>query len=76
MNLVFEAKAALRSCWEIGYIDFLVIQIGDKLFLHGMVESFYYKQLAQEAVRPVLNGVRLVNSIEVKSNICLRRQNF
>ena len=38
---------------------------GDKLFLHGRVESFYYKQLAQEVVRNICNGLQLSNDLDV-----------
>lgn len=33
--------------------------------LSGTVRSFYHKQLAQEAVRPVMAGMQLVNSVDV-----------
>lgn len=42
-----------------------VEQAGDILFLHGCVESFYYKQLAQEVVRNICRGVRLANELDV-----------
>src|SRR5207244_229220 len=34
-----------------------VEQAGETLYLHGCVESYYYKQLAQEVVRNVCRGV-------------------
>ena len=42
-----------------------VEQAGNILFLHGSVESFYYKQLAQEVVRNICRGVRLANELDV-----------
>lgn len=42
-----------------------VEQSGDTLFLHGRVESFYYKQLAQEVVRGLCRGVQLSNELDV-----------
>lgn len=43
-----------------------VEQTGDTLFLHGRVESFYYKQLAQEVVRNVCRGVQVANELDVE----------
>ena len=39
----------------------------DHLNLSGKVRSYYHKQLAQETVRGVARGMRLVNQIQVKS---------
>lgn len=38
----------------------------DALMISGCVSSFYHKQLAQEAVRSVGTGIKVVNSIHVK----------
>ena len=35
------------------------------LFLHGSVESYYYKQLAQEVVRNICRSLQVVNEIDV-----------
>lgn len=35
------------------------------IVLHGQVPSFYYKQLAQEAIAHIEGVVRIVNNIEV-----------
>lgn len=43
-----------------------VEQAGDTLYLHGCVESFYYKQLAQEVVRNVCHGVQVSNELDVE----------
>lgn len=43
-----------------------VEQAGDTLYLHGCVESFYYKQLAQEVVRSVCRGVQVANELDVE----------
>lgn len=37
------------------------------LKLTGSVRSFYHKQLAQEAVRSVAGGLRVVNRVDVAS---------
>lgn len=39
----------------------------DHLKLSGKVRSYYHKQLAQETVRGVARGMRLVNQIQVTS---------
>ena len=39
----------------------------DALAISGCVSSFYHKQLAQEVVRSVSTGMKVVNSICVKS---------
>lgn len=53
-----------------------VEQSGDTLFLHGRVESFYYKQLAQEVVRSLCRGVHLANEIDVDYSVTGRRDEF
>lgn len=50
-----------------------VEQDGDTLFLHGSVESFYYKQLAQEVVRNICRGVHLANELDVDYTAADRR---
>lgn len=42
-----------------------VSQRAGRLQLSGRVGSFYHKQLAQETVRSVAVGLRLVNEIDV-----------
>mgnify|MGYP001437702552 CR=1 FL=1 len=42
-----------------------VERAGDQLVISGRVDTFYHKQLAQELVRSVAEGVRVVNSINV-----------
>jgi osmotically-inducible protein OsmY len=38
---------------------------GDALLLQGKVDTFYHKQLAQEVVRSVADGMRVVNALLV-----------
>lgn len=38
---------------------------GGKLFLHGVVRSYYHKQLAQEKIRELIGGTDLENCIQV-----------
>ncbi len=37
----------------------------EEIRLTGRVSSFYLKQLAQESVRPVAEGRRIINQVEV-----------
>lgn len=39
----------------------------DNLQLSGRVRSFYHKQMAQEAVRSVAAGMKVVNQVDVAS---------
>ena len=43
-----------------------VEQIGDSLLLSGCVDTFYHKQLAQEVVRAVADGVHVENNVDVR----------
>jgi len=37
----------------------------DRLLLSGRVDSFYHKQLAQEVVRGVVDGMQVENAVQV-----------
>ncbi|MCA9135336.1 MAG: hypothetical protein KDB00_01220 [Planctomycetales bacterium] len=44
----------------------ITVQISDgRIVLAGRVSCFYYKQLAQESVRPLAIGMQIVNEIDV-----------
>jgi osmotically-inducible protein OsmY len=43
-----------------------VRETDDEVQVSGQVSSFYLKQLAQEAVRPVANGRPIVNRVQVR----------
>jgi hypothetical protein len=45
--------------------DIQVEQCGDSLLLQGRVDTFYHKQLAQEVVRNVADGLRVENALTV-----------
>lgn len=44
-----------------------VDRTADHLQLSGRVRSYYHKQLAQETVRSVAGGMRMVNRVDVAS---------
>jgi hypothetical protein len=43
-----------------------VRETDDEIRITGSVSSFYLKQMAQESVRPAMEGRRLVNKVEVR----------
>jgi hypothetical protein len=45
---------------------------GSSLHLHGRVESFYHKQLAQEIARSLTGDLEVINSVTVDSASGLR----
>ncbi len=42
-----------------------VLENGEEVVITGIVSSYYLKQMAQEAIRPAVNGRRLRNKIIV-----------
>jgi hypothetical protein len=64
-NAAAQAKAALL-CSRIYTLRKLHVEpAGESIVLRGRVESFYHKQLAQELVRTAIEGVEVVNVIQV-----------
>lgn len=45
-----------------------VTETDNEVTISGVVNSYYYKQLAQEAVIPILGGRRLLNRVVVKAS--------
>ena len=60
-----SAQLALSKSPIFALREITVGSEGDHLVLSGRVSTFYYKQLAQEAVRAVLDDVHVVNCIDV-----------
>lgn len=60
-----RVQAALASSPIYALRDLHVERDGQIVTLFGRVDSFYYKQLAQEVVRSVCDGLHVVNSIDV-----------
>jgi hypothetical protein len=54
------SKSSIRELRQIR-----VDETDDALELSGTVRSYYHKQLAQETVRSVASGRRLINRVEV-----------
>ena len=60
-----RAQSALRVSPIYALRELRVEQTGDALLISGLVASFYHKQLAQEVVRAVAEGIEVINSIHV-----------
>ncbi|KKK98209.1 hypothetical protein LCGC14_2645030 [marine sediment metagenome] len=61
-----RAQSALDSSPIYDLHDLHVDRQGKTLLISGSVSSFYHKQLAQEAVRSVCDGIEVINSIRVE----------
>ena len=60
-----EAQSALSSSPIFDLRDIQVEATESGLLLQGRVTTFYHKQLAQEAVRAVADGMNVRNDINV-----------
>jgi hypothetical protein len=61
-----SAADALRDC-SLPFVRHLQVDENDvEVVLSGRVGTYYYKQLAQEAVMPLLGDRRLKNLVEVE----------
>ena len=65
MDVATRAKSALAKSPIYVLREIQVETDGDALLLQGKVDTFYHKQLAQEVVRSVADGMRVVNSVRV-----------
>jgi hypothetical protein len=61
-----RAQAALANSPFYELRELQVEQRDDTLLISGCVSSFYHKQLAQEVVRSVCTGIKVVNAIRVE----------
>jgi hypothetical protein len=59
------AGIALGSCPFSALRDVVLEEIGERVIIHGTVNSYYLKQIAQEAIIPALAGRILENQIQV-----------
>lgn len=60
-----RARTALRQSQHPALHSLEVTEIDGSIVLTGRVGSYYYKQLAQEAVLQVADGCVIVNNIRV-----------
>ncbi len=61
-----RAQSALANCPIYELRDLSVEHREGALLITGTVSSFYHKQAAQEVVRSVCEGLKVVNSILVQ----------
>jgi len=61
-----RAQTALAKSPFYELREVQVEQRDQMLLLSGAVSTFYHKQLAQEVVRSVCQGVEVINSIRVR----------
>jgi hypothetical protein len=62
-----QAQEALRNSPIHALRELDVRQVEENLLISGRVSSFYYKQLAQEAVRSVSGSLQVINEVDVIS---------
>lgn len=67
---------AVKQCWAAsGYAALRSLDCqfeNGVLFVHGIVSTFYYKQLAQETIRDVEGVDQIINDVVVKGSEELR----
>jgi hypothetical protein len=66
LDLVSRARAVLGSSRIFDLRSLDVEQDGACVVLRGSVGSFYHKQLAQELLKTRIEGVEVVNEIDVE----------
>lgn len=65
VDVASRARSALSTSPIYVLREIQVEQLDDSLQLVGRVDTFYHKQLAQEVVRAVADGLRVENTILV-----------
>jgi hypothetical protein len=65
MDVCKRARSALAHSPIYVLREVQVERNGDALLLQGRVDTFYHKQLAQEVVRNVCDGMRVENALLV-----------
>jgi NAD(P)H-flavin reductase len=68
-----RAQSALSASPVFALRELRVDQQGERLIITGPVSSFYHKQLAQEVVLAVAEGIEVVNSIAVNERVTANR---
>ena len=64
-DMVVQAKTVLMRSRIYVLRTLHVFQDGDAIILRGSVDSYYHKQLAQELVRMAVEGVEVINLLDV-----------
>ena len=62
-----EAALAVLANSAVAELRFLRVDTTEEeIYLSGKVRSFYHKQLAQEAMRPIAKGRLVINQVQVQ----------
>jgi hypothetical protein len=64
-DLCQKARLALHGSVIYALHQLTVEQVGSDLVVSGRVESYYHKQMAQEAIRAEMPTTRLINAVSV-----------
>lgn len=64
-DIAVRAKSALTASSIYVLREIQVERHDDSLLLLGRVDTFYHKQLAQEIVRTVADGLSVINAVSV-----------
>lgn len=67
-DVELRVREALTRCSIYVLREIEVELDGEAIMLNGCVDSFYHKQLAQEIVKNVVDGVEVVNALRVVYN--------
>ncbi len=65
-ELTQKAREALRESPVAALRNLDVEAAAGRVIISGIVNCFYHKQLAQEVVRSVLGGIRVINAVVVQ----------
>jgi osmotically-inducible protein OsmY len=68
IDLERQARSALASSSVYPLRELTVESQNDAILITGSVNSFYHKQLAQEAVCAVVGAIEVVNSVQVQEH--------
>ncbi|MCM2372158.1 BON domain-containing protein [Aporhodopirellula aestuarii] len=67
--LALETAVSVLAQSAVAELRFLRVDENDaEIHLSGSVRSFYHKQLAQEAIRPIAAGRQVINRVDVCTN--------
>jgi hypothetical protein len=67
-DMVSRAKEVFAGSRIFDLRCLAVEQDGEAIVLRGRVDSFYHKQLAQELLKVQIDGVEVINAIQVDYN--------
>jgi osmotically-inducible protein OsmY len=66
-KIVLQADTALKGSFYAALRQLSVHASDDALVISGRVDSYYFKQIAQEAVMQLRGNLRLDNQVDVRA---------